>query len=95
MKYLLSAMALAVFAGSFAIPTLALAADMDPKTLTCKDFAAMDSTGMMSAMEAMHKASPDAATEMDEAAEAAATAATMKACDGHPDMMAMEAMMMK
>ncbi len=95
MKHLLSAMALTACVGAFAVPTLVAAADMDPKTMTCADFSAMDMDGMMKAVEMMHAASPDAATAMDEAAMKMANDHTTTACDGHPEMLAMDAMMMK
>ena len=95
MKHLLSAMALTACVGAFAVPTLVAAADLDPKTMTCADFSAMDMAGMMASTDAMHKASPDAAMAMDEAAMKTAMETTMKGCEGKPDMMAMDAMMMK
>jgi hypothetical protein len=88
--------ALSLLASSFALPTLALADTMmDPAKMTCAEFTAMDATGMMAAVDAMHKASPDAAMAMDDAAMKMASDHTMKACEGKADMMAMDAMMMK
>ena len=86
--------ALALFA-AFAAPSLGLADEMDPAKMTCAEFSAMDMDGMMKAVDAMHKASPDAAMAMDDAAMKMANEHTMKACEGKPDMMAMDAMMMK
>ena len=95
MKTLLKAIAPTALAGAFAAPTLVLADEMDPKTMTCADFAAMDTAGMMKATDAMHAASPDAAVAMDAAGAKMAMEMTMKGCEGKPDMMAMDAMMMK
>jgi hypothetical protein len=95
MNILNRTVALTLLASAFALPTLALADDMDPAKMTCADFTAMDATGMMAAVDAMHKASPDAAMAMDDAAMKMANEHTMAACDGHPEMMAMDAMMMK
>jgi len=97
MKTLNHTIALTLIAGSFALPTLTLAEShaADPMKLTCAEFSAMDAEGMMAAVDAMHKASPDAAMAMDDAAMKMANEMTMKGCDGKPDMMAMDAMMMK
>lgn len=95
MKKSLALLALTGFVGAFALPTLVLADDMDPAKITCADFAKMDMEGMMKTIDAMHKASPDAAMAMDDEAMKMANDHTMKACEGHPDMMAMDAMMMK
>lgn len=92
MKITLIALALA---SALALPSLTLAEEMDPAKMTCKDFAAMDMAGMMKATEAMHMASPDAAMKMDAAKTEEATKMTMTHCEGKPDMMAMDAMMMK
>jgi hypothetical protein len=68
---------------------------MDPMKLTCGEFAAMDKDGMMKAVEAMGMASAEGA--MAEAAPMGEDGMmmTMQRCEGHPEMMAMEAMMMK
>jgi len=95
MNILDRALAVSALAVALAVPSLALAADMDPAKMTCKDFSAMDSAGMMKATDALHMASPDKGKKMDEAGMKAAMEATMKACKGHPDMKAMDAMMMK
>ena len=87
-----SAAALAILA-TLAAPVWA--EEMDPAKMTCAEFSAMDMAGMMKAVDAMHKASPDAAMAMDEEAMKMANDATMKGCEGKPEMMAMEAMMMK
>jgi hypothetical protein len=68
---------------------------MDPAKMTCAEFAAMDKDGMMKAVEEMHMAGPDAAMAMDAAKTEEAMTMTMTQCDGKPDMMAMDAMMMK
>jgi HdeA/HdeB family len=82
-------------AAAFALPSLAFADGMDPAKMTCADFSAMDMDGMMKATEAMHMAGPDAAMKMDEAASEEAMKMTMEHCKDKPDMMAMDAMMMK
>ncbi len=84
-----------VLAGAFALPTLSFADEMDPAKMTCAEYSAMDSDGMMKATEAMHMAGPDAAMKMDDAMAEEAMKMTMTHCDGKPDMMAMDAMMMK
>ncbi len=97
MKTLNRSIALTLLAASFAMPTLSFAESHapDPMKMTCAEFSAMDMEGMMGAVDAMHKASPDAAMAMDDAAMKMANEHTMKACEGKPDMMAMDAMMMK
>ncbi len=68
---------------SFAVAALALMAApafaddmMDMSKLTCAEFAAMDSEGMMKTIDMMHTASFYAAVAMDEAAMK-----TARACD--------------
>lgn len=97
MNMLNRTIALTLLASSFALPTLAFAESHapDPMKMTCAEFGAMDMEGMMAAVDAMHKAGPDAAMAMDEEAMKMANDATMKGCEGKPEMMAMEAMMMK
>lgn len=97
MTILNRAIAVALLASSVALPTLALAEShaADPMKMTCAEFSAMDAEGMMAAVDAMHMAGPDAATEMDEEAMKMANENTMKGCEGKPEMMAMEAMMME
>ena len=92
MKFTLSTVALI---GAFAVPSLAFAEEMDPAKMTCAEFSAMDAEGMMKATEAMHMAGPDAAMAMDSAMSEEAMKMTMTHCEGKPDMMAMDAMMMK
>lgn len=92
MKITLTAALLALTA--FAAPSFADTM-MDPAKTTCAEFGKMDMDGMMKAVEMMHKAGPDAAMAMDDAAMKMANEHTMKACEGHPDMMAMDAMMSK
>ncbi len=75
----------------FAAP--AFADDMkDVSKMTCAEFEAMDSEGMMKTVDMMHKAGPDAAMAMDEAAMKMAGEHVMMGCKGKPDMMAMDAM---
>jgi hypothetical protein len=92
MKIALTTLALI---SAFALPTLSFADDMDPAKMTCAEFQAMDMDGMMKATEAMHMASPDAAMKMDDKMSEEAMKMTMTQCEGKPDMMAMDAMMMK
>ena len=92
MKLNLTTIALAA---ACAFPALAFADDMDPAKMTCAEYQAMDKEGMMKATEAMHMAGPDAAMKMDDAMAEEAMKMTMEHCDGKPDMMAMDAMMMK
>lgn len=95
MKNLFRVIAVTAVAGLSIVPTLAAAEDMDPAKMTCADFSAMDSAGMMTAVGDMHKASPDGAMAMDDEAMKMATETTMAGCKDHPDMMAMDAMMKK
>lgn len=92
MKIMLAALSLAAAA---ALPTLSFADEMDPAKITCAEFEAMDSAGMMHAVEAIHKAGPDGAMAMDAARTEEAVKTTTEHCAGKPDMMAMDAMMMK
>lgn len=92
MKRTITALALLA---SAALPSLALADEMDPAKMTCAEFSAMDKDGMMKAVEAMHMAGPDAAMKMDEAKTEEAMMMTTDHCKDKPDMMAMEAMTMK
>lgn len=95
MNKLYTVLALGAIAGLTALPTLVAAEGMDPAKMTCAEFSAMDSAGMMTATDEMHKASPEGAMAMDDAGMKMAMENTMKGCDGNPDMMAMDAMMMK
>ena len=95
MKTLFHAIAVAAVAGLSIAPTLASAEMKDYKTMTCKEFSAMDATGMQTAMQEMHKASADGANEMTAAQMDKATKSTMAACKAKPDATAMDAMMMK
>lgn len=92
MKILLAALSLVA---ASALPTLTFAEDMDPAKMTCAEFEAMDSAGMMHAVEAIHKAGPDGTMAMDATKTEEAVKMTTTHCAGKPDMMAMEAMMMK
>jgi hypothetical protein len=91
MKFALAALGLVA---SLAGP--ALAADMaDVSKMTCGEFAAMDSEGMMKATTAIKEAAM-ADTMADKAKTEMGEEDLMKAitasCDGKPDMMAMDAM---
>ncbi|RYI29888.1 MAG: hypothetical protein EON48_05430 [Acetobacteraceae bacterium] len=86
--------ALALIAAA-ALPSLVLADDMDPAKMTCAEYSAMDKDAMMKATEAMHMAGPDASMKMDDAMADEAMKMTTENCKDKPDMMAMDAMMMK
>jgi hypothetical protein len=90
MKLTITALALAA-----TLPSLALADDMDPAKMTCAEYSALDKDAMMKATEAMHMAGPDASMAMDEAKTEEAMTMTVEHCKDKPDMMAMDAMMMK
>ncbi|HQU68428.1 MAG TPA: HdeA/HdeB family chaperone [Albidovulum sp.] len=92
MKIMLAALSLVAAA---ALPALSFAEEKDPAKITCAEFEAMDSAGMMQAVEAIHKAGPDGAMAMDAAKTEEAVKMTTERCTGKPDMMAMEAMTMK
>jgi hypothetical protein len=92
MKLTLTTLALVAAA---ALPSLALADEMDPAKMTCAEYSAMDMDGMMKATEAMHMAGPDASMKMDEAMAEEAMKMTTEHCKDKPDMMAMDAMTMK
>ena len=92
MKLALTTLALV---SAFALPTLSFAEGTDPAKMTCAEYSAMDKDGMMKATEAMHMAGPDAAMAMDDKMAEEAVKTTMTRCEGKPDMMAMDAMMMK
>ncbi len=93
MKNLFTLIALGV--GSTMLASPVLAEEMDPAKITCAEFMAGDMEMMSEQMDAMHMASPDAAMEMDAAAMETAMHGVVEHCEGKPDMMAMEAMMMK
>ncbi len=93
MKRIMMAVAIG---GLFALPAFAQDA-MSADTMTCADFMAMDEAGQMEAMTAMEMAAGEASgTTMteDEAMSSGQEMmpGTMTACEGNPDMMAMEAM---
>jgi hypothetical protein len=92
MKLSITTLALVAVA---ALPSLALADDMDPAKMTCAEYSALDKDAMMKAVEAMHMAGPDASMKMDEAKTEEAMTMTMDHCKDKPDMMAMDAMMQK
>ena len=92
MKLTLTTLALVAAA---AVPSLALADEMDPAKMTCAEYSALDKDGMMKATEAMHMAGPDASMKMDEAMAEEPMKMTTEHCKDKPDMMAMEAMTMK
>ncbi len=88
--------ALALAGSFFAVPALAQDA-MSADTMTCGDLMAMDEAGQMEAMTQMEMAAAEAeGTEMtSEDAMAAGEEmmpGTMTACEGNPEMMAMDAM---
>jgi hypothetical protein len=73
----------------------AFAEEMDPTKLTCGEFMAMDMDGMMHAVESMQMAGEGAMAEGEAMSPEDANKMTMEHCQGHDEMMAMEAMMMK
>jgi hypothetical protein len=86
-----AASAIALLAGA---PAFAEDA-MDASKMTCKDMGAMDEAGMMHATTAIKEAAMK--DEMADKAKMEMSDADMmkmieKACDGKPDMMAMDAM---
>ncbi len=90
LRFIPVACALALVAGA------AVADDMkDPAMMSCKDFAAMDSDGMMKATMAMKEAATkDAMADSSKAmmADDEVMKMVMEACTGHDDMMAMDAL---
>ncbi len=92
MKLSLTTLALVAAA---ALPSLAFAQETDPAKMTCAEYSAMDKDGMMKATETMHMAGPDASMKMDAAMAEEAMKMTVENCKDKPDMMAMDAMMMK
>ncbi len=86
-------LALAAF-GLLAAPAFADAM-MDPAKMTCAEFSKLDKDGMMKAVDMMHKAGPDATMAMDDDAMKTAGETVMTGCEGHDDMMAMDALMKK
>ncbi|WP_420392007.1 HdeA/HdeB family chaperone [Acuticoccus sp.] len=88
MNRLLATVALLV---AFVVPTFAQTA-MDVSTMTCADFAGMDSEGQMEAMEAMNVEMAATATTGTEMSEEETMAAMMEECQGNDEMMAMDAM---
>lgn len=89
------AITVAACVGAFTVPTLVLAQETDAKTMTCAQFTALDPAGMLAVIEALHLASAEAAPPLDDAARQAAAITTVSACDGNPDMLAMDAMAVK
>lgn len=89
--------ALAALAGTFAAPVFA-AAHADPMMTTCADYEAMDDTGKMEAVTAMSEAAMADEEMMAKMPEEAMTPEQnmemiAAACDGNPDMMAVDGMM--
>lgn len=88
--------ALAAAAGvMFTLALPALAADMDPAKMTCKDFAAMDADGMMKATTAIKEAAKTdkmADPKKLEMSDEDVTKMVMTSCEGKPDMMMMDTM---
>jgi len=101
--------AIAGFACTAAVPVFAASHVMDPARLTCGDVMAMDAEGQLKAVEAMQKAAADLAiygddatagdtdakTEDDVLSMEEAMMAMEGSCEGHADMLAMNAMLMK
>ena len=94
---------------AFAFPAYAANHRMDATMMKCVDFTAMDAEGQVKSMEAMQKALDEMAldkmmsdemvseaTASDEVASDMASdeiTAIASACEGNPDMMALDAMM--
>ena len=94
---------------AFAFPAYAASHSMDATMVKCVDFTAMDADGQVKSMEAMQKALDEMAldkmmsdemvseaTASDEVASDMASdeiTAIASACEGNPDMMALDAMM--
>ncbi len=91
---------------AFAVPAYAANHSMDATMMTCAAFTAMDAEGQVKSMQAMRKALDEMALDKmmpDEMAPDAAASDEMtsdkmtaiaSACEGNPDMMALDAMMM-
>lgn len=92
MNIMIRSVALATALGLTAMPTLVFAQATDPATMTCADFTALDDAGKTTAIDAMHAASPEGATPMDDAAKTAAVTKVTTGCETTPDGTAMEAM---
>jgi hypothetical protein len=101
-----AALAMASLLGTLAASPLVAQDATSPDSMTCADYMAMDPDGQMQAMEAMEMASSEGmmaeGADSMEAEEPIADgdgmmeehmAAMGAACDGNPDMMAMDAMM--
>lgn len=91
MKKSLTLIALTSFVGAFALSSIAMAEGMAPETMTCADFAKMDKEAMMKATAEMYKAAHEG-KDMDMAMGEELMQKTMSGCDGHGEMMAIDAM---
>lgn len=97
MKYVMQAFAVAGLLGAAVVPALAQDSKMDPSKMTCADLKAMDKAGQMEAMSQMEMAAAKSDGKEMTSDDAKMSGekmmpGTMTACDGHPDMMAMDAM---
>ncbi len=98
MKFL-HAIAIAGLAGTIAVPAFAAAHAPDPMTMTCADYTAMDDAGKMAAVESLGMAAmADEAMKEKMSTEAMTPEQNMQmvmtACEGKPEMMAIDGMMM-
>ncbi len=89
MKTLFAFAAAAALAAAFTAPAFADAMAADK--MSCKDFGAMDSAGMMKATTEMKMALPKDSMEA-KMADDKAMEKVMAGCKGHDDMMAIDAM---
>jgi len=85
-----STFAAGLLAVALATPSLAQQA-ADPAKMTCKEFMALDATGMMTATTAI-KANPMAMAEMKALSDNDAMAKLKKDCEAKPDASLMDAM---
>ncbi|MGB8622225.1 MAG: HdeA/HdeB family chaperone [Paracoccaceae bacterium] len=106
MKQLMIGLAIAGMAGGFGIAAQAASHGMDYSQMTCAEFTAMDAEAQMNAVKGMQMASDDMSSDnmasdnmesdsmaSDDMAMQDSAAAIVAACEGNPDMMAMDAMM--
>jgi hypothetical protein len=96
MKNVFSAVALAGLVGAFALPAVAQDAMM-AEEMTCGELSAMDEAGQMKAMGDLEMAAAKAEGKEMTSEEAMSSgemmmAGTIAACEGHNDMMAIDAM---
>lgn len=93
MKHVLCTAAAAALLLGAALPAAAASEDM-ATVITCRDFMAMTPEEKTDAMDAMHKAADNMTADdaTSDSTKSDAMDAMAKACNGHPGMMAMDAM---